>query len=98
MTDVTRGEKRQCLNCAAKFFDLGKASIACPKCGAAFVPVELPRSPPRRIGRPFAAQPFDVRPAVADVAEDEVDAVAAADEPAEDDDEDAVAVETDARP
>jgi uncharacterized protein (TIGR02300 family) len=27
------GTKRQCLSCAARFYDLGRAPIVCPKCG-----------------------------------------------------------------
>lgn len=30
------GIKRQCQNCGAKFFDLNKDPIVCPKCGTVF--------------------------------------------------------------
>ena len=30
------GTKRQCQNCGAKFFDLNKDPIICPKCGTVF--------------------------------------------------------------
>jgi len=30
------GTKRQCTNCGAKFFDLRKSPIVCPKCGAVY--------------------------------------------------------------
>jgi len=30
------GSKRQCLSCGAKFFDLNRDPILCPKCGAVF--------------------------------------------------------------
>ncbi|MGD1037363.1 MAG: TIGR02300 family protein [Roseiarcus sp.] len=30
------GAKRQCQHCGAKFFDLNKDPIVCPKCGAIF--------------------------------------------------------------
>jgi uncharacterized protein (TIGR02300 family) len=30
------GAKRQCQNCGAKFFDLNKDPIVCPRCGAIF--------------------------------------------------------------
>ena len=30
------GAKRQCQNCGAKFFDLNKDPIICPKCGTVF--------------------------------------------------------------
>jgi uncharacterized protein (TIGR02300 family) len=32
------GAKRQCLNCSARFYDLGRVPIVCPKCGAQFEP------------------------------------------------------------
>jgi uncharacterized protein (TIGR02300 family) len=32
------GSKRQCQNCGAKFFDLNRDPILCPKCGATFQP------------------------------------------------------------
>ena len=41
------GSKRQCLNCGAKFFDLNRDPILCPKCGAAFqvaMPVRAQRA------------------------------------------------------
>ena len=31
------GAKRQCQNCSAKFFDLNKDPIVCPKCGTVFL-------------------------------------------------------------
>jgi uncharacterized protein (TIGR02300 family) len=33
---VELGAKRQCQNCGAKFFDLNKDPIICPKCGTVF--------------------------------------------------------------
>ena len=30
------GTKRQCTNCGAKYFDLRKSPIVCPKCGVVF--------------------------------------------------------------
>jgi uncharacterized protein (TIGR02300 family) len=41
------GSKRQCQNCGAKFFDLNRDPIFCPKCGATFQPPALSRSAPR---------------------------------------------------
>jgi uncharacterized protein (TIGR02300 family) len=35
------GTKRQCQNCSAKFFDLNKDPIICPKCGTVFHGVTL---------------------------------------------------------
>ncbi|MTV30584.1 TIGR02300 family protein [Rhodoblastus acidophilus] len=72
MTEALRGEKRLCLNCAAKFFDLAKDPIKCPKCGAVFEPVPLPRSPPRRVGGAFAHKPFETQAAVVEETEEDV--------------------------
>jgi uncharacterized protein (TIGR02300 family) len=41
------GSKRQCQNCGAKFFDLNKDPILCPKCGSTFQPPALSRSAAR---------------------------------------------------
>lgn len=38
------GTKRICPNCAAKFYDLGRNPVECPKCGHSFVP-EVDRKP-----------------------------------------------------
>jgi len=43
------GNKRQCLSCGAKFFDLNRDPILCPKCGAVFqvaMPVRAQRAAP----------------------------------------------------
>ena len=36
MAKIELGSKRQCQNCGAKFFDLNKDPIVCPKCGTTF--------------------------------------------------------------
>ena len=36
MAKTELGAKRQCQNCGAKFFDLNKEPIVCPKCGTIF--------------------------------------------------------------
>ncbi|MCI4679422.1 TIGR02300 family protein [Rhodoblastus acidophilus] len=41
------GSKRQCQNCGAKFFDLNRDPILCPKCGATFQPPAVSRSAAR---------------------------------------------------
>ena len=45
MPAALMGAKRRCLTCSAAFFDLNRSPILCPKCGAAFQIVELPRNP-----------------------------------------------------
>ena len=36
MAKLELGNKHQCQNCGAKFFDLNKDPIVCPKCGTVF--------------------------------------------------------------
>ena len=36
MAKTELGAKRQCQNCGAKFFDMNKDPIVCPKCGTVF--------------------------------------------------------------
>jgi uncharacterized protein (TIGR02300 family) len=62
------GTKRVCINCAAKFYDLNKDPITCPKCGTEFTVASLmPR------GRPDAprAAVREVAPEVVEPAEAE---------------------------
>jgi uncharacterized protein (TIGR02300 family) len=42
------GTKRQCQNCGAKFFDLAKDPILCPKCGTVY---QVPAVPARASAR-----------------------------------------------
>lgn len=44
------GLKRQCQNCGAKFFDLNKSPIVCPKCAAVFT--AAPTRAPARAAAP----------------------------------------------
>jgi uncharacterized protein (TIGR02300 family) len=34
MSEIKLGNKYDCFNCGAKFYDLGKGTSVCPKCGA----------------------------------------------------------------
>jgi uncharacterized protein (TIGR02300 family) len=44
------GLKRQCMNCGAKFYDLSKTPIVCPKCATVFQ-----AAAPTRVAAPAAA-------------------------------------------
>lgn len=46
------GIKRQCANCGAKFYDLAKSPILCPKCGTLY---EIAAAPARRVAAVKAA-------------------------------------------
>ncbi len=45
------GVKRQCMSCGAKFYDLNKDPIICPKCAAVFQ-----AAGPARVAAPVAAR------------------------------------------
>src|SRR5579885_713842 len=62
------GTKRQCPNCGARFYDLHKDPIVCPKCQTVYEPEST--KPPRR-GRPAPAPKKPV-PAEADLADVEL--------------------------
>lgn len=55
------GMKRQCLSCGAKFYDLNRDPILCPKCGAQFQAQQLLR-------RAEAVKPTEEEDEVADEA------------------------------
>ena len=51
------GTKRLCAGCGAKFYDLNKDPITCPKCGTVYeVAVVAPRGRPDAAARAAAAQ------------------------------------------
>jgi uncharacterized protein (TIGR02300 family) len=47
------GVKRLCANCGAKFYDLHRDPIVCPKCTTVFVPPAPNPITPRRLTRPW---------------------------------------------
>lgn len=52
------GKKHECSECGAKFYDLGKADPACPRCGAAVSGEEEPKVKPKRKRKtPAVAKP-----------------------------------------
>ena len=62
------GTKRQCPNCGARFYDLNKDPIVCPKCQTVYEPEAS--KPPRR-GRPAPA-PKKPSPAETEIADGEL--------------------------
>ena len=46
MSEPRWGVKRRCNSCEARFYDLGRDPIHCPKCGAVFVAVAMPTGRP----------------------------------------------------
>lgn len=72
MIKPAMGEKRVCASCAARFYDLSRDPIRCPKCAAVFV---VAPPPARRGSRAAALRRTPV--VVAPAAEPEGDAEAA---------------------
>ena len=81
------GVKRQCMSCGAKFYDLNKDPIICPKCAAVFQ-----AAGPARVAAPVAArqrqeEETEVEPTGPEmVSLDEVEASEAGKDPVIDDD------------
>lgn len=71
MAKAEWGLKRTCLSCNAKFYDMNRAPILCPKCGAAFDPEALAKARRTRVATPPPAR------AAAAESEDEEGAVEA---------------------
>jgi uncharacterized protein (TIGR02300 family) len=81
------GQKRVCLHCGARFYDLGKQPIVCPSCGTTFepeafvrtrrtrpAPVEAVKAAPRAAPEPEAdADVEDVLPAEEEETESEAE-------------------------
>lgn len=79
MAKAEWGAKRACQSCGAKYYDMQRSPIVCPKCGTQFDPDALLKS--RRVrssaAKPEAAKPKPkpVKAEVKEEAEDEADAV-----------------------
>ena len=54
MNNSDRGLKHICPECASKYYDLGKAIVACPKCGAKPLAAKVPKAgqPAKKTARP----------------------------------------------
>ena len=78
MTKPELGTKRICAGCNAKFYDLHKAEIVCPKCEAVFSLPKIVPDRPRRAVEPRPAPVLVVAapksaPASGDAAGDDAD-------------------------
>ena len=72
MANPELGTKRLCANCGAKFYDLNKDPIHCPKCGAVYEVVVATR--PVRAAGPVTARPPVPKEEVETVSLEEADA------------------------
>lgn len=98
------GQKRVCVSCGTRFYDLAKTPALCPKCGTE-QPVEQPR--PKRGGGNVIEDRKPKKVPVAEDADGEAEAEPAEDEAEEgvledtadlDDDDDAIGTELEVEP
>jgi len=63
------GTKRICASCGAKFYDLSRDPIVCPKCGTVYEVAAVPAraTAPKPAPAPAAEEPEPVQPAGAEV-------------------------------
>jgi len=78
------GTKRACASCGARFYDLGKTPVVCPKCDTPWGEPK-PKSPPASAAARAAAR-APVRPPVAAVEVEEEEVLVADDDLIEEDD------------
>lgn len=84
MTKAQWGLKRTCQSCGAKFYDMRRSPIVCPKCGTPFDPEAVLRARRSKI--------VGAKPVPEDEAADEAEVALDAEE--KDDDEDEVIEDT----
>jgi len=61
------GTKRECPECAARYYDLGRIPCVCPKCGASFEPDVAPPARVAKTEKPKVEVKTEVAEPVADV-------------------------------
>jgi uncharacterized protein (TIGR02300 family) len=66
------GTKRLCANCGAKFYDLSKDPIVCPKCATVFVPPVASRARPEPVAPVVAPAPVEEEVAVPETSDAEL--------------------------
>lgn len=89
MVKAELGQKRVCMSCAAKFYDLNKDPIICPKCGTVFDVAAAAK--PRRARAVADEKPAKKKaPKLAEVADVDVPDTEADDAVADDEEEEGV--------
>lgn len=86
MSKPELGTKRVCAGCNAKFYDLMKDPIVCPKCETVFV--VPPPEPARPAKRNYNSRPMAAKPEVADEPVAAVEKAEGEEPEVEDDDKD----------
>ena len=72
MVDASLGMKRTCPSCAARFYDLNKDPIVCPKCGESFVVEPIL---PSKHDQAEKAKPEEIKPEVVEETVNDIDIV-----------------------
>ncbi len=92
MVKAELGQKRVCTSCAAKFYDLNKDPVICPKCGTVFDAAAAAK--PRRARAAADEKPAKKKaPKIAEVADSDVPDTDADDVVADDDEEEEGVIE-----
>lgn len=87
MVDPKLGTKRVCEACGAKFYDLNKEPVICPKCGHSFDPMAAVATMPVAEIEPTAENTDNDDETLEDEDEDAVSLDTMVDEEADDDDD-----------
>ena len=82
------GTKRECPECGAKYYDLGRSPCVCPKCGASFEPDVAPAPRTVKVEKPKAEVKPEVAPATEEVETVSLDELGAAEQDGEESIED----------
>ncbi len=80
MTKAELGTKRLCPNCGARYYDLNRSPIVCPKCGTLFeaaAPARARSQPAAKVVKPAVEEDVDEKAAVELVTLEEADDEAA---------------------
>ncbi|MFW7267410.1 TIGR02300 family protein [Gluconacetobacter sp. Hr-1-5] len=98
MAQPNLGTKRVCVSCGARFYDLGKSPVVCPKCGTE-QPADVPRLRRTPVDvvpeSPKKAQDGDIDTAVDLDTDDEADDDVMEDTSDLDDDDDEISADID---
>lgn len=88
MTKPELGTKRECPECAVKYYDLGRSPCVCPKCGTSFEPDVAPPSRAAKAEKPKVAAKSEAAPPAEKVEVVSLDQLGAEEQDGEEDIED----------
>jgi len=88
VTKPELGTKRECPECAVKYYDLGRSPCVCPKCGTSFEPDVAPPSRAAKAEKPKVAAKSEAAPPAEKVEVVSLDQLGAEEQDGEEDIED----------